>query len=162
MARKEIKIFMDAKEAASFLKTIDWSWLFGFLSERYNVSLSPHKELKDSGAAIIKVEWPDELIEKCGMMADVFSSVKLVTFDSYFKEIVEYDEDKFNEEREAWLTNPTKTFSYLDCEGIVKERTLALNISLRYTLYDGGYNFATLLYAVYSDVNGWTIQMEKE
>lgn len=35
MARKEIKIFMDAKEAASFLKTIDWSWLFGFLSERY-------------------------------------------------------------------------------------------------------------------------------
>ena len=40
MARKEIKIFMDAKEAASFLKTIDWSWLFGFLSERYNVSLS--------------------------------------------------------------------------------------------------------------------------
>lgn len=101
MARKEIKIFMDAKEAASFLKTIDWSWLFGFLSERYNVSLSPHKELKDNGAAIIKVEWPDELIEKCGMMADVFSSVKLVTFDSYFKEIVEYDEDKFNEEREA-------------------------------------------------------------
>lgn len=93
MARKEIKIFMDAKEAASFLKTIDWSWLFGFLSERYNVSLSPHKELKDNGAAIIKVEWPDELIEKCGMMADVFSSVKLVTFDSYFKEIVEYDED---------------------------------------------------------------------
>lgn len=90
MARKEIKIFMDAKEAASFLKTIDWSWLFGFLSERYNVSLSPHKELKDNGAAIIKVEWPDELIEKCGMMADVFSSVKLVTFDSYFKEIVEY------------------------------------------------------------------------
>ena len=75
MARKEIKIFMDAKEAASFLKTIDWSWLFGFLSERYNVSLSPHKELKDNGAAIIKVEWPDELIEKCGMMADVFSSV---------------------------------------------------------------------------------------
>ena len=74
MARKEIKIFMDAKEAASFLKTIDWSWLFGFLSERYNVSLSPHKELKDNGAAIIKVEWPDELIEKCGMMADVFSS----------------------------------------------------------------------------------------
>jgi hypothetical protein len=67
MARKEIKIFMDAKEAASFLKTIDWSWLFGFLSERYNVSLSPHKELKDNGAAIIKVEWPDELIEKCGM-----------------------------------------------------------------------------------------------
>ena len=65
MARKEIKIFMDAKEAASFLKTIDWSWLFGFLSERYNVSLSPHKELKDNGAAIIKVEWPDELIEKC-------------------------------------------------------------------------------------------------
>lgn len=162
MARKEIKIFMDAKEAASFLKTIDWSWLFGFLSEHYNVSLSPRKELKDNGAAIIKVEWPDELIEKCGMMADVFSSVKLVTFDSYFKEIVEYDEDKFNEEREAWLTNPTKTFSYLDCEGIVKERTLALNISLRYTLYDGGYNFATLLYAVYSDVNGWTIQMEKE
>lgn len=53
MARKEIKIFMDAKEAASFLKTIDWSWLFGFLSERYNVSLSPHKELKDNGAAII-------------------------------------------------------------------------------------------------------------
>ncbi len=105
MARKEIKIFMDAKEAASFLKTIDWSWLFGFLSERYNVSLSPHKELKDNGAAIIKVEWPDELIEKCGMMADVFSSVKLVTFDSYFKEIVEYDEDKFNEEREAWLTS---------------------------------------------------------
>lgn len=49
-----------------------------------------------------------------------------------------------------------------DCDGIVKERTLALNISLRYTLYDGGYNFATLLYAVYSDVNGWTIQMEKE
>lgn len=48
MARKEIKIFMDAKEAASFLKTIDWSWLFGFLSERYNVSLSPHKELKDT------------------------------------------------------------------------------------------------------------------
>ena len=85
MARKEIKIFMDAKEAASFLKTIDWSWLFGFLSERYN-----------------------------------------------------------------------------DCDGVVKERTLALNISLRYTLYDGGYNFATLLYAVYSDVNGWTIQMEKE
>lgn len=69
---------------------------------------------------------------------------------------------KFNEEREAWLTNPTKTFSYLDCDGVVKERTLALNISLRYTLYDGGYNFATLLYAVYSDVNGWTIQMEKE
>lgn len=34
--------------------------------------------------------------------------------------------------------------------------------SLRYTLYDGGYNFATLLYAVYSDVNGWTVQMEKE
>ena len=126
MARKEIKIFMDAKEAASFLKTIDWSWLFGFLSERYNVSLSPHKELKDNGAAIIKVEWPDELIEKCGM------------------------------------TNPTKTFSYLDCDGVVKERTLALNISLRYTLYDGGYNFATLLYAVYSDVNGWTVQMKKE
>lgn len=69
---------------------------------------------------------------------------------------------KFNEEREAWFTNPTKTFSYLDCDGVVKERTLALNISLRYTLYDGGYNFATLLYAVYSDVNGWTIQMEKE
>ena len=84
MARKEIKIFMDAKEAASFLKTIDWSWLFGFLSERYNVSLSPHKELKDNGAAIIKVEWPDELIEKCGMMADVFSTVKLDTIDSYF------------------------------------------------------------------------------
>lgn len=39
---------------------------------------------------------------------------------------------------------------------------LALNISLRYTLYDGGYNFATLLYAVYSDVNGWTVQTEKE
>ena len=74
MARKEIKIFMDAKEAASFLKTIDWSWLFGFLSERYNVSLSPHKELKDNGAAIIKVEWPDELIEKCGMMSSRQSS----------------------------------------------------------------------------------------
>lgn len=72
------------------------------------------------------------------------------------------DEDKFNEEREAWFSHPTKIFSYLDCDGTVKERTLALNISLRYTLYDGGYNFATLLYAVYSDVNGWTVQMEKE
>ena len=60
MARKEIKIFMDAKEAASFLKVIDWSWLFTFLSERYNVSLSPRKELKDNGAAIIKVEWPGQ------------------------------------------------------------------------------------------------------
>lgn len=164
MARKEIKIFMDSKEVSNFLKVIDWSWLFTFLSERYNVSLSPHKELKElrDGAAIIKVEWPDELIEKCGMMADVFSSVKLVTFDSCFKQVVEYDEDKFNEEREAWLSHPTKIFSYLDCDGTVKERTLALNISLRYTLYDGGYNFATLLYAVYSDVNGWTVQMEKE
>lgn len=75
---------------------------------------------------------------------------------------LDYALHKFNEEREAWFTNPTKTFSYLDCDGVVKERTLALNISLRYTLYDGGYNFATLLYAVYSDVNGWTIQMEKE
>lgn len=164
MARKEIKIFMDSKEVSNFLKVIDWSWLFTFLSERYNVSLSPHKELKElrDGAAIIKVEWPDELIEKCGMMADVFSSVKLVTFDSCFKQVVEYDEDKFNEEREAWFSHPTKIFSYLDCDGTVKERTLALNISLRYTLYDGGYNFATLLYAVYSDVNGWTVQMEKE
>lgn len=79
MARKEIKIFMDSKEVSNFLKVIDWSWLFTFLSERYNVSLSPRKELKElhDGAAIIKVEWPDELIEKCGMMADVFSSVKL-------------------------------------------------------------------------------------
>lgn len=82
MARKEIKIFMDSKEVSNFLKVIDWSWLFTFLSERYNVSLSPRKELKElhNGAAIIKVEWPDELIEKCGMMADVFSSVKLATF----------------------------------------------------------------------------------
>lgn len=94
--------------------------------------------------------------------ADVFSSVKLATFDSCFKQVVEYDEDKFNKEREAWFSHPTKIFSYLDCDGTVKERTLALNISLRYTLYDGGYNFATLLYAVYSDVNGWTVQMEKE
>lgn len=164
MARKEIKIFMDSKEVSNFLKVIDWSWLFTFLSERYNVSLSPRKELKElrDGAAIIKVEWPDELIEKCGMMADVFSSVKLATFNSCFKQVVEYDEDKFNEEREALFSHPTKIFSYLDCDGTVKERTLALNISLRYTLYDGGYNFATLLYAVYSDVNGWTVQMEKE
>lgn len=41
MARKEIKIFMDSKEVSNFLKVIDWSWLFTFLSERYNVSLSP-------------------------------------------------------------------------------------------------------------------------
>ena len=90
MARKEIKIFMDSKEVSNFLKVIDWSWLFTFLSERYNVSLSPRKELKElhNGAAIIKVEWPDELIEKCGMMADVFSSVKLATFDSCFKQVV--------------------------------------------------------------------------
>lgn len=130
MARKEIKIFMDSKEVSNFLKVIDWSWLFTFLNERYNVSLSPRKELKElhDGAAIIKVEWPDELIEKCGMMADVFSSVKLATFDSCFKQVVEYDEDKFNEEREAWLSHPTKIFSYLDCDGTVKERTLALNI----------------------------------
>ena len=89
MARKEIKIFMDSKEVSNFLKVIDWSWLFTFLSERYNVSLSPRKELKKlrDGAAIIKVEWPDELIEKCGMMADVFSSVKLATFDSCFKNV---------------------------------------------------------------------------
>lgn len=95
MARKEIKIFMDSKEVSNFLKVIDWSWLFTFLSERYNVSLSPRKELKElrDGAAIIKVEWPDELIEKCGMMADVFSSVKLATFDSCFKQVVEYDMD---------------------------------------------------------------------
>ena len=121
MARKEIKIFMDSKEVSNFLKVIDWSWLFTFLSERYNVLLSPHKELKElrDGAAIIKVEWPDELIEKCGMMADVFSSVKLVTFDSCFKQVVEYDEDKFNEEREAWFSHPTKIFSYLDCDGTV-------------------------------------------
>ena len=33
---------------------------------------------------------------------------------------------------------------------------------IRFVVDDGGYNFATLLYAVYSDVNGWTIQMEKE
>ena len=59
MARKEIKIFMDAKEAASFLKTIDWSWLFGFLSERYNVSLSPHKELKDNGVLEISKKGDD-------------------------------------------------------------------------------------------------------
>ena len=59
MARKEIKIFMDSKEVSNFLKVIDWSWLFTFLSERYNVSLSPRKELKElrDGAAIIKVEW---------------------------------------------------------------------------------------------------------
>lgn len=47
MARKEIKIFMDSKEVSNFLKVIDWSWLFTFLSERYNVSLSPRKELKE-------------------------------------------------------------------------------------------------------------------
>ena len=35
MARKEIKIFMDSKEVSNFLKVIDWSWLFTFLSERY-------------------------------------------------------------------------------------------------------------------------------
>lgn len=34
MARKEIKIFMDAKEAASFLKVIDWSWLFTSITFR--------------------------------------------------------------------------------------------------------------------------------
>ena len=50
---------MDAKEAASFLKTIDWSWLFGFLSERYNVSLSPHKELKDNGATLLYAVYSD-------------------------------------------------------------------------------------------------------
>lgn len=122
MARKEIKIFMDAKEAASFLKVIDWSWLFTFLSERYNVSLSPRKELKDNGAAIIKVEWPDELIEKCGMMADVFSSVKLVTFDSCFKEIVEYDEDKFNEKREAWFTQIKLSEYYAACEAYTEAK----------------------------------------
>ena len=55
MARKEIKIFMDSKEVSNFLKVIDWSWLFTFLSERYNVSLSPRKELKElhDGAAIM-------------------------------------------------------------------------------------------------------------
>lgn len=52
MARKEIKIFMDAKEAASFLKTIDWSWLFGFLSERYNVSLSPPKQTHNPSKSV--------------------------------------------------------------------------------------------------------------
>lgn len=44
----------------------------------------------------------------------------------------------------------------------VEEKAKTITLSLRYTLYDGGYNFATLLYAVYSDVNGWTVQMEKE
>lgn len=59
MARKEIKIFMDSKEVSNFLKVIDWSWLFTFLSERYSVSLSPHKELKElrDGAAIILCLW---------------------------------------------------------------------------------------------------------
>ena len=67
-------------------------------------------ELKDNGAAIIKVEWPDELIEKCGMMADVFSSVKLVTFDSCFKEIVEYGQqprlNRFTGYRRGLRGNP--------------------------------------------------------
>lgn len=117
MARKEIKIFMDAKEAASFLKTIDWSWLFGFLSERYNVSLSPHKELKDNGAAIIKVEWPDELIEKCGMMADVFSSVKLVTFDSYFK-------------RKSWNTMKISSMKNVKHGLPIQQRRSAISIAM--------------------------------
>lgn len=115
MARKEIKIFMDSKEVSNFLKVIDWSWLFTFLSERYNVSLSPRKELKvlRDGAAIIKVEWPDELIEKCGMMADVFSSVKLATFDSCFKQVVEYDEDILYDDtgREVAVTEPCDGFT---------------------------------------------------
>ena len=46
MARKEIKIFMDSKEVSNFLKVIDWSWLFTFLIEIYNVSLIPSKDLK--------------------------------------------------------------------------------------------------------------------
>lgn len=68
----------------------------------------------------------------------------------------------FDVEEKAKIVTLRVTDINLDCDGTVKERTLALNISLRYTLYDGGYNFATLLYAVYSDVNGWTVQMEKE
>lgn len=81
MARKEIKIFMDSKEVSNFLKVIDWSWLFTFLSERYNVSLSPRKELKElhNGAAIIKVEWPDAYnLQFCKTISRLTISVGLL------------------------------------------------------------------------------------
>lgn len=53
--------------------------------------------------------------------------------------------------------NPTREITYKDCNGVLSEPSFWMDISFRYEMFDGGFNYANLFNAVYEASIGWVI-----
>lgn len=155
MVKKPIEL--DAKEIPTFFNEIDWEWLSDFVKDTYGIGKEqkPKIELNETGH--VEIRWPENLKERCGLFENVYRDVRLMVFSAGFGREVTYDEDILNDRLKDFYRNPTVSLTYKDCNGVLSEPSFWMDISFRYEMFDGGFNYANLFNAVYEESIGWVI-----
>lgn len=160
MVKKQIEL--DAKEIPTFFNEIDWEWLLDFVSNTYGIGSEQKPDVKLSETGHVEIGWQENLREQCGMFKNTYRDVHLTVFSSGFSREVTYDEDMLNEKLKSLYRNrahgnPTREITYKDCNGVLSEPSFWMDISFRYEMFDGGFNYANLFNAVYEKSIGWVI-----
>ena len=102
----------------------------------------------------IKIFCEDNLIDKCGVMQYGLQSAYLQDFGVHIRQLIEYDNDKLEEERSKNLDSYIPVTAFSNTLDILVYVTL----DIRYTLKNGGSNGITILSASYEvNANKWTI-----
>mgnify|MGYP004675863607 CR=1 FL=1 len=153
MVKKPIEL--DAKEIPAFFNEIDWEWLLDFVSNTYGIGKEQKPDVKLSKTGHVEIGWQENLRDQCGVFKNTYRDVYLTVFSSGFSREVTYDEDMLNEKLKNW--NPTREITYKDCNGVLSEPSFWMDISFRYEMFDGGFNYANLFNAVYEASIGWVI-----
>lgn len=156
---------LDTSETQSFFNEIDWEWLLDFVRNTYGIGREQKPDVKLSETGYVKIGWQENLREQCGVFKNTYRDVHLTVFGSGFSREVTYDEDMLNEKlkslyrnRAHWTDwNPTREITYKDCNGVLSKPSFWMDISFRYEMFDGGFNYANLFNAVYEASIGWVI-----
>lgn len=160
MVKKQIEL--DAKEISAFFNEIDWEWLLDFVRNTYGIGREQKPDVKLSEKGHVEIGWQENLREQCGVFKNTYRDVHLTVFSSGFSREVTYDEDMLNEKLKSLYRNrahgnSTREITYKDCNGVLSEPSFWMDISFRYEMFDGGFNYANLFNAVYEESIGWVI-----
>ena len=147
----------DVEKLTEFYKSIDWESLFEFVRRYYGIGVEepPVPCLKPNGR--IEVHWPENLRDKCGLFGHTYREVHLQTFSSCCFHDITYDKDivdKYLARPDFYRLNVSLEN---DCNGVYSDAYLQLMLSLQYTEFSGGYNFASLFSAEYRKDTGWVV-----
>ena len=141
-------------ELKNFWDNIDWTPFREFTLKEYGFDHEPDHGLKGGGYSNIRpfVRVPENLRDRCGLFAKVYSKVFLEELGSGIcRKVLSYDEEKYRD----FIRAGNFSFSDEDICAKLSPIRMWVTMHLRYEYVDGGRNGSELFSCQYTEAEGW-------